>query len=223
MHVVTPDAGGRTLREQVYDHLVGMIVTGEIAPGDSIRENQMAKALGTSRLPVREAIQQLEAEGWLARRPRGIARLRVPQESDIDEIFDLRQLLEVEAVGLAVRRASLDDVERLRAIADAGRDAAQRGDHRVAQEENGRFHMELAALAKHSLLISFLEILDRKVHWLFTNVQVDRFAEHESIIDALERRDVDAARSAAREHIDLTRAELKERWKLRDAKPDALR
>jgi DNA-binding GntR family transcriptional regulator len=208
-----PDGGeGRTLREQVYDRLVAMIVSGEVAPGAPLREMQMAEALGTSRLPVREALQQLETEGWLERRPRGSARVRVPQEADIDEIFDMRYLLEVEAVAIAVRRASLEDVERLRGIAAAGRAAADRGDHRQATEANGQFHRELAALARHTLLMSFVEILDRKVHWLFSYSKLERFAEHDSILDALEMRDVEAARKATREHIELTRALLKERW-----------
>jgi DNA-binding GntR family transcriptional regulator len=207
-----PGGAGRTLREQVYDRLVEMIVSGEIPPGGAIRENQTAQQLGTSRLPVREALQQLEAEGWLERRPRGIARVRTPQAADIDEIFDMRRLLEVEAIGLAVRRASLDDVARLRVLSNEGAAAAARGDQSAAMRLNGQFHHELAALAGHGMLNTFLEILDRKVHWLFSNVRMDRFAEHDPILDALDMRDVEAARKAAREHIDRTHDLLREKW-----------
>lgn len=205
-------SAGQTLREQVYDRLVEMIVSGEIPPGGSIRENQTAELLGTSRLPVREALQQLEAEGWLERRPRGIARVRTPQTTDIDEIFDMRRLLEVEAIGLAVRRASLEDVARLRALSDAGAAAATAGDQPNAMRLNAEFHHELTALARHGMLNAFLKILDRKVHWLFSNVRMDRFAEHDPILDALDTRDVEAARAAAREHIERTHDLLREKW-----------
>lgn len=206
------DGSSPTLREQVYDQLVAMIVSGEVPPGAPLREVQMAERLGTSRLPVREALQQLEAEGWLERRPRASARVRVPDERDIDEIFDMRQLLEVEAVGLAVRRASLEDVDALRATAELGKAAAERGDRQQALEANGQFHRQLAELARHRLLMSFVEVLDRKVHWLFSYSKLERFAEHDAILDALERRDVEAAREAVREHVELTHVLLKQRW-----------
>ncbi|WP_183070860.1 GntR family transcriptional regulator [Rhodococcus rhodochrous] len=196
----------------MYHQIVDLIVTGEIAPGDAIRENKTAERLGTSRLPVREALQQLAAEGWLERRPRGIARLREPRAQDIEEVFDMRRLLEVEAIGLAVRRASVEDVARLRRIAEAGDAAAAEGDRAEAMRLNAEFHRELSALARHETLNSFLQILERKVHWLFSNVRMDRFTEHDTILDALEARDVEAARNAVREHIDLTYQLLQEKW-----------
>jgi DNA-binding GntR family transcriptional regulator len=211
-HAASVRGTERTLREQVYDKLVEMIISGEIPPGGAIRENQTAERLGTSRLPVREAVQQLEAEGWLERRPRGIARLRIPSQTDIEEIFDMRRLLEVEAIGLAVRRASLDDVARLRELSREGTEAAASGDRQVAMRANAAFHHELAGLAKHSELNSFLEILDRKVHWLFSNVRMERFVEHEEILDALDKRDTQAARDAVRKHIDGTYELLKQQW-----------
>ena len=203
----------RTLRVQVYDQIVELIVSGEIPPGSAIRENQTAERLGTSRLPVREALQQLEAEGWLERRPRGIARVRVPSTQDLEEIFDMRRLLEVEAVGLAVRRASVEDVTRLRSLSERGATAAGTGDQARAMRLNADFHFELSALARHGMLSEFLETLDRKVHWLFSNVRMERFAEHDPILDALDARDVEAARVATREHIDQTYQLLLERWR----------
>ena len=209
MSITADQEGAPTLRERVYGELVEMITTGAIPHDGSIRESRMAELLGTSRLPVREAIQRLEAEGWLERRPRGIARLRIPQESDLDEVFDMRRLLEVEAVTLAVRRASLDDVARLRKLSEEGRAAAAAQDHVRAQEVNTLFHRELAALARHSVLSEFLETLDRKVHWIFSNVRVERFAEHDDIINALENRDVEAARAAILDHIEQSHELLK--------------
>jgi DNA-binding GntR family transcriptional regulator len=112
-------------------------------------------------------------------------------------------------VTLAVRKASLDDVARLRHISEEGRAAAAAEDYPRAQAANARFHRELSALARHTILSEFLEDLDRKVHWIFSNVRVERFAEHDDIIDALENRDPDAARAATLDHIEQTHSLLK--------------
>src|SRR5690625_4836028 len=79
---------GRPLGEIAYARILDMIVRGELDPGSPLRENHLADELGTSRVPVREALQRLAEEGWVHRRPHSGARVRIPTRRDIDEVFD---------------------------------------------------------------------------------------------------------------------------------------
>ncbi|MQA85544.1 MAG: FCD domain-containing protein [Streptosporangiales bacterium] len=200
------------LRERVYRRLSEMIIQGEIKPGEPLREARLAEVLGTSRVPVREALQRLEEDGWVDRRRRYGARLKVPSRADIDEVFDLRRLLEVEAVRLAVRRASLEDVDRLRAIAREGRAATRRGDQNQVIEANARFHSAIAELSRNRLLAQTLAGLDRRVRWLYGFVRLARMVEHDEILAALEDRDARRAAAAVRDHVEQTRRLFQENW-----------
>lgn len=200
------------LRERVYRRLSEMIVRGDIRPGEPLRENRLAGILGTSRAPVREALQRLEEDGWVDRRSRYGARLKVPSRTDVDEVFDMRRLLEVEAVRLAVRRASLEDVDRLRAIARAGRTATRRGDQGKVIEANARFHGAIAELSRNRLLAQTLAGLDRRIRWMYGFVKVARMIEHDEILAALENRDARRAAAAVRDHVERTRRLFHENW-----------
>lgn len=210
------DPGGVSLSDRVFRQISDLIIYGDIAPGEPLREVHLAGRLGTSRVPVREAIQRLAEEGWVIRRPRSSARVRIPTLTDIDEVFDLRALLETDAVRRAARYISLADIEGLRDVVDSARSAADADDQRAVIEANRRFHGTIAGLARNGLLLQVLSQLDRRVQWLFGSVAQLRVThsllEHASILDALEARDVEAATAAARGHVEATRRALHEHW-----------
>jgi DNA-binding GntR family transcriptional regulator len=193
-----------------------MIIHGELAPGEALREMRLAETLGTSRVPIREALQRLADEGWVVRRPRSGARVKVPTESDIDEIFDVRVLLEVEAVRRAFRHISLSDADALRKIIENGREALRQGDLRAVVVANGEFHSGIAQLTENNLLVLMLGMLDRRVRWLFGTVAMSRsdtsLAQHAAILDALLERDVEAAVAITTQHVEQTRTALHEQW-----------
>lgn len=201
-----------SLRARVYNRLSEMIIAGDLRPGESLREAKLAELLGTSRIPVREAIQRLTEERWLERNPRSSARVIVPDRDYINEVFDLRLILETAAIKLAVRRASLENVEQLRAISARGDTAAHDGDITGAMQANVRFHAEIAKLTGNRLLAETIEGLDRRVRWLYGFIEAKRFAEHIEIVQALEDRDLERATAAISRHLELTRADFLERW-----------
>jgi DNA-binding GntR family transcriptional regulator len=205
-----------SLGEVAYRQLTDMIIHGELAPGEALREMRLAETLGTSRVPIREALQRLADEGWVVRRPRSGARVKVPTESDIDEIFDVRVLLEVEAVRRAFRHISLSDADALRKIIENGREALRQGDLRAVVVANGEFHSGIAQLTENNLLVLMLGMLDRRVRWLFGTVAMSRsdtsLAQHAAILDALLERDVEAAVAITTQHVEQTRTALHEQW-----------
>jgi DNA-binding GntR family transcriptional regulator len=90
------------LRQSVYEALVELIVAGTLRPGQHLVESELARQLGVSRQPVREALHRLEAEGWIDLRPSQGAFVHVPTDTEVDQLLDVRELLEGATARLAV-------------------------------------------------------------------------------------------------------------------------
>lgn len=120
MSEVTPSPTVRqSHRERIYDLLAGRIQRGEISSDDRLVDTALAQELGVSRMPVRDALLRLVHEGYLQSTTRGFT-LPVLSQQELDEIFEMRRLLEPRAAGLAAR--AMDDellVEMELALADA--------------------------------------------------------------------------------------------------------
>ncbi|GAA4863988.1 GntR family transcriptional regulator [Saccharopolyspora rosea] len=140
-----PDSPRRppTTQEFVLGELRSAIVAGELSPGQPIRQDAIAQRLGVSRVPLREALKTLEAEGQVVYQPhRGysVAELSL---ADLLEVYRMRELLESEAASVAVERFTDTDLAR---VDDARRDverAADDGDLVGMIAANRRFHFAL--------------------------------------------------------------------------------
>src|SRR5436190_12432285 len=132
------------LRQSVYDALIDLIAGGELPPGQHMVETDLARQLGVSRQPVREALHRLEAEGWVDLRPNQGAFVHVPTGEEVDQLLDVRELLEVEAARLAAAAATADDIARLRVICREGEAAVEADDTGPFVAVNTEFHAELA-------------------------------------------------------------------------------
>src|SRR6516225_9140908 len=187
------------LRQSVYDALIDLIVGGELPPGQHMVETDLARQLGVSRQPIREALHRMEAEGWVDLRPSQGAFVHVPTDSEVDELLDVRALLEAETARLAARAASPGQVARLREICAEGQVAAEGGDFGRAVAANDSFHAEIAAIAGNFVLA---EVVGRRVQWYYRMVAPARsqgsWAEHREMIDAIEAADPEQAQVLAR-------------------------
>lgn len=197
------------LRQSVYDALIDLIVSGDLPPGQHMVETDLARQLGVSRQPIREALHRMEAEGWVDLRPSQGAFVHVPTDSEVDELLDVRALLEAETARLAARAATPQQVARLRRICEEGRAAADADDFGAAVTANNAFHAEVAAIAGNSMLAELAEIVGRRVQWYYRLVAParghDSWAEHQEMIDAIEAADTQRAQQLAREHTERTR------------------
>ena len=140
------------LRQSVYDALLELVVEGRLGPGEHLVETDLAHQLGVSRQPVREALHRLEAEGWVDLRPNQGAFVHVPTDQEVDELLDVRELLEVETARLAATAATADQLARLREICQRGQAAVQAGDTLRFVAVNSEFHAELAQVAGNAVL-----------------------------------------------------------------------
>lgn len=131
-----------------------LIVTGELAPGSRLHEPPLATELGISRPPLREALRILESEGLLTKTPRRGYRVIQLSAQDIDEIYSLRNALELFAVELILRRRTNDMFAPLDKVILSMREAAAANDRVAVVQANVDFHVELVALAQHARLLS---------------------------------------------------------------------
>src|SRR6202030_2005813 len=94
------------LRQSISAALIDLIVGGDLPPGQHMVETDLARQLGVSRQPIREALHRMEAEGWVDLRPSQGAFVHVPTDSEVDELLDVRALLEAETARLAAASSS---------------------------------------------------------------------------------------------------------------------
>lgn len=192
---------------RVEAQLTRAIVSGRLAPGERLYEAEIARRLGISRAPVREAARRLERQGVLVARPRHGFAVRTVSVQEIDDLFQVRISLEVTAIELACIRASDAGLERLTALVDTMvRDAVQLPPHdRIALDLD--FHTlicELSGNAQLHRMLSNLQTEMRMIIALIDAVYGDPVAiasTHRPIVGALARRDGAAAAAALRVHL----------------------
>ena len=205
---IQPLARPAPLRQSVYETLVDLIVNADLRPSQHLVETDLARQLGVSRQPVREALHRLQAEGWVELRPAQGAFVHVPTDQEVDELLDVRQLLEAETARLAARAATAEQVKQLREIWQNGRVTADTN-VTAAVADNNTFHAAVAAIAGNSVLANLAGIVGNRVRWYYSLVAPARahrsWEEHGELIDAIETHDEARAMQLARRHSERTR------------------
>ena len=196
--------------EKAYNRLRGGIIEGVFAPGVRITEQEVAEAIGVSRTPVREAMRRLLAEGLLEFVPHQGAFVKTWNDKDVDEIFELRSLLESYAAKRAASHASEDDIRRMRELGEAQYAEVETQAHgfleRIA-DLNEEFHKLLSRSAHNDRLESILSTLaDAPLVFEtfrdYTKDELVRSARHHlEIVNALEQGDGEWASSVMRSHV----------------------
>jgi DNA-binding GntR family transcriptional regulator len=207
--VIRPLARPVPLRQAVYEALVDLIVSAALGPGQHLVETDLAGQLGVSRQPVREALHRLEAEGWVDLRPSQGAFVHVPTDQEVDELLDVRTLLEAETARLAARAATPEQVSELRQIWESGRAAVEADDVSAAVAGNSAFHAAVSDIAGNSVLADLAGLVGNRVRWHYRLVAPVRgsqsWEEHRELIEAIEAHDEDRAVLIARRHTERTR------------------
>jgi DNA-binding GntR family transcriptional regulator len=201
------------LTDHVYRAVKQRILTQEIEIGTRLRDEALAAQLGVSRTPVREALMRLHRDGLVDIVPRSGTRVRSFTDSDIDEIYDLRIVLESFAVRKATSRLTDDAIARLRELHQKAEAALEAGNSRPALEFDREMHAAIIDACGNTKLQKFMAIINDYVT-LFRNLGARTpfhrgfTYRHADIIKALERRDPEAAARALSEHIETAKREL---------------
>ncbi|TKK84153.1 GntR family transcriptional regulator [Herbidospora galbida] len=198
-----PVVGERqSLREQVAQALRDALVAGEMRPGVVYSAPVLAAQFGVSATPVREAMLDLAKEGLVeAVRNKGF-RVTEMSDSDLDDITEIRRLIEVPTVARLAESGREADFERLRPLAREIVTSAERGDLLTYVNADLRFHVELLSLAGNAHLVEVVRELRGRARLYGlkgladAGKLVDSAREHVELLDAL----IDGDRAAA-EHI----------------------
>lgn len=197
------------LRERVYEALLELITTRALQPGRHLVESELARHLGVSRQPVREALQRLNTEGWVDLRPAQGAFVHEPTDQEADQLLGVRTLLEAEAARLAAAHADSAGIAALEELCAEGERAVAEDDVDGAVALNARFHAKVTELAGNAVLAELAGQVERRVRWYHTPVARQRgrqsWTEHRDLIAAIAVGDEQRATRLMREHTEHTR------------------
>jgi DNA-binding GntR family transcriptional regulator len=201
------DYTDKSLSALIYDELRARIIRGEYPPGTRLRERDLASDFNVSRIPLREALPQLEADGFITTLPRRGAVVTQLTIVDVEELFDVRLGVEVFATRLAAARVAsgvratpvLESMVRAEA-------ALSTGDANAIAESNAEFHEEIVRLAANSLLTTMMRAVAGRDRWIF-RMTSDRdpvlaCEEHHQLCDAIAAGNADLAAAIAYSHIE---------------------
>jgi DNA-binding GntR family transcriptional regulator len=156
--------------EHIVEQLRNNITTGRLAPGTPLRQEELAKALGVSHIPVREALRQLESEGIVAIRPRRGAIVAELSAREIEELNEMRVALECLALRLAIPNSNETSLNKAAAILDR----IDRHPLRWATL-NTEFHLAIYGVADRPRLLATIASLERNVErYLHREVEVTK-------------------------------------------------
>lgn len=193
------------LFRRVHEQLEALIVGGSIKHGARIVEGELAKRIGVSRGPVREALQMLSLDGFVDLRPRQGAFVHVPTTKEIDDFFKVRRVLEVESAGLAAERIEPQQAQELRRLIDIATEMLESGDDPSTARDRAGMHAKIADIADNPLLSRMLATLRRRSDWYsppFDPVmRRNAWAQHRELAEAISAHDPERARELMRRHI----------------------
>ncbi len=193
--------------DTAYSWLLGEITGFRLRAGAPLSENSLAKHLGISRTPVREALQRLEKEGLVRRTENSRFTVSQINAREVNEACDLLEVLD----SFIMRRASskLDEESKaeLLRIVDLQQEAAAQGDRDAWAEADTKFHRLLNTVADNKLVAEVVKETRRRTQrfWLRAAGKENRLvgcsAEHRVIAEAIIAKDYDTINSAVSEHI----------------------
>jgi DNA-binding GntR family transcriptional regulator len=202
----------RVLREEILDRLRASILTGDLEPGTRVIEADVAAEMGTSRVPVREAIRQLEQEGLVELHPHRGAVVASLSEAEIEAVYEIRAVIEAEAIKRACVLATKEDTARLERLCADMEHALRMHDLTQVAEIDLHFHEAMLAISDFGLVRRVWRSVDglirvRTFRLLrqpgplsarYLRAIVDR---HRSLVAAISAGDGEAAAAQARHHV----------------------
>ena len=201
------EAANLSLVNQAYKELKRIILEHQIPQGGKLNEGELARALGISRTPVREAINRLEKEGLVEIFPQRGAFVIQYTEKDIYELFLIRENLEGLAAYLAAEKVTPNDLVKLAACMRGFREPYSKRDVQRYAREDFKFHQTVILLSGARRLINLISTLHDHIRIFrltpmgLSSRMKTSLAEHQHLIAAFEKKDGKEAESQMRQHI----------------------
>jgi len=196
----------KTYKDHVIDYVYQLLLSGELRPGDRLKESLLAKQLGISRAPVREAMKELKLNGLVDYRPQVGHSIPVLSPKQIIDSYTTRGVLEGYAVKESHNRFSAREIAKLENLVDQMEGAADEGNHKTVVEADGEFHDLLISKSDNGQLLEYADRLSLKLnilflqHWsrLYTPSEIGR--RHQDIIESVKSKQAGVIEQVIRRH-----------------------
>lgn len=189
----------------IRDTLRTRILNGEFQPGERLIEDKLSTEMAVSRIPVREALRALAAEGLVTIEPRRGAYVSILSEEEAYDMAEVRAALEALNAKLAAEKRDTDTIQMLQGIIDEGMDAVSANDSPRMMQMNDRFHEALASIGGNAVLADIMRSLRDRTALLFAPSGTRRiqqnWKEHAEILSAVIAGDAERAAKLAGQHV----------------------
>lgn len=197
-----------TLREKILENIRDAIISGALTAGSRVSEPDLAERYGISRTPIREAFRQLESEGYLTVIPRRGAVVSEFSQKDVEEFYAIKSILEGYAARRACEKLTPRELDRLQAINDRLSDLESHNDIKTFFRVHNDFHdlfIKAADNEKLRELITSLVTRFQRLRLMSLSLpgrMKISIKEHEKIIEAFRKRDVESAELLVRKNAE---------------------
>jgi DNA-binding GntR family transcriptional regulator len=204
----------KTIRRKVYDYLREKLLSGEILPHEHLIEAKIAKEIGTSRTPVREALHNLEIEGLIESIPRIGYVVKSISEKEVEEICEIRRVVEELATHWAIEKARDSLIESLRKNIAVSEERISGGDVMAFVDLDAQFHEIIAGFSGSQRLLELAQTLRR--HMLRYRIQSIYLADnvlraiegHKGILEAIQKGDLMEVNRAIHDHLQQSKRDI---------------
>jgi DNA-binding GntR family transcriptional regulator len=197
----------KSLSKLLTEKLKEAITTGKFTPGEKLSEEALAASLKVGRVALRDALRALEAEGYVNFLPNNEILVSKPTREDVQDYYSIAGVLEGLAVRLAVERAQPEEIEHLRELHLALKEASQKRDLTRYFDANSAFHRFIAEIARNERLYRIIdqlrqEIQKTRILSLRLPQRMDySMREHDQIMDAFLKKNAQLAESTMVRHL----------------------
>ncbi|MDD3415606.1 MAG: GntR family transcriptional regulator [Lachnospiraceae bacterium] len=202
------------LTENAYNYILDEILSGRIKPGERIREDEIAAKMGTSRTPVREAVNQLSQNGFIKYvKRKGLYCVQFDHE-ELESLLELREMLEEFSYIQCSRVGTKEEIEKLHSIVHKFVSLTSTEKESCHVKCDVLFHETAAEITKNERLIKYIREIETLLLIVRRNLKASERMEdvidiswkhHDQIVDAIENKDVEKIKKLNREHIEMMR------------------
>jgi len=196
--------------DRAYTAIRKLVVDFRLRPQERVNEMHLARELGLSRTPVREALNRLASEGFLVFVPNRGFFFRALEIDDLVWLFELRTIVEVGSFQLACERATSEQIATMHSFWNDARRRYEKRDHDEILELDEAFHVKLAGLSNNPEIVRHLTWINARIRFI-RRVQIEHgphhsamIDEHTRLIEAVANRDAATGIRLLREHISMT-------------------
>lgn len=197
----------QSLAELIRDELRSRIIDGRLGPGERLVESHLSEAMAVSRVPVREALRALAAEGLVEIKPRKGASVAILDDDTVAHLVEVRAFLEGLNARLAAERRVKSDIAKLNAILQRGTSASEKEDYTACATLNREFHETLGNISKNPVLIEMMTSVRDRTAVVFAESNHTRarsqrnWEDHARILRAVIAGNVQEAQEYAMQHV----------------------